>query len=52
MRINLDASRVLLDTCCALGHAPKLVFTSLVAICGGRLPSVVRDDTALKPRVF
>jgi len=50
MRINLDASRLLLDTCRALGHAPKVVFTSSVAVYGGRLPDLVRDDTALNPR--
>jgi nucleoside-diphosphate-sugar epimerase len=50
MRINLDASRLLLDTCRALGHAPKVVFTSSVAVYGGGLPALVRDDTALNPR--
>jgi nucleoside-diphosphate-sugar epimerase len=50
MRINLDASRLLLDTCRELGHAPKVVFTSSVAVYGGKLPDVVRDDTALNPR--
>jgi nucleoside-diphosphate-sugar epimerase len=50
MRINLDASRLLLDTCRALGHKPKVVFTSSVAVYGGALPDVVQDGTALSPR--
>jgi nucleoside-diphosphate-sugar epimerase len=50
MRINLDATRLLLDICRELGHRPKLVFTSSVAVYGGQLPAVVRDDTALNPR--
>lgn len=50
MRINLDASRALLDTCRALGHRPRVVFTSSVAVYGGPLPDTVRDDTALNPQ--
>ncbi|MES2759320.1 MAG: D-erythronate dehydrogenase [Pseudomonadota bacterium] len=50
MRINLDASRLLLDIARELGHKPKVVFTSSVAVYGGKLPAVVRDDTALSPR--
>jgi nucleoside-diphosphate-sugar epimerase len=50
MRINLDASRLLLDICRELGHAPKVVFTSSVAVYGGKLPDVVQDHTALNPR--
>lgn len=50
MRINLDASRALLDTCRVNGNRPKVVFTSSVAVYGGKLPDVVQDDTALNPR--
>ncbi|CAB3837037.1 D-erythronate dehydrogenase [Achromobacter piechaudii] len=50
MRINLDASRALLDVCRALGHRPRVVFTSSVAVYGGDLPATVRDDTALNPQ--
>ena len=50
MRINLDASRLLLDICRELGHKPKVVFTSSVAVYGGKLPDVVQDNTALNPR--
>ena len=50
MRINLDASRALLETCRALGHRPRVIFTSSVAVYGGDLPETVRDDTALNPQ--
>lgn len=50
MRINLDASRLLLDVCRELGHKPKVVFTSSVAVYGGQLPEVVQDSTALNPQ--
>ncbi len=50
MRINLDASRALLDVCRALGHQPRVIFTSSVAVYGGDLPDTVRDDTALNPQ--
>ncbi len=50
MRINLDASRALLETCRALGHQPRVIFTSSVAVYGGTLPDIVRDDTALNPQ--
>lgn len=50
MRINLDASRQLLEVCRARGHRPRVVFTSSVAVYGGALPEIVSDDTALDPR--
>ncbi len=50
MRINLDASRALLDACRLRGHRPKVVFTSSVAVYGGKLPALVKDDTALNPQ--
>jgi D-erythronate 2-dehydrogenase len=50
MRINLDASRLLLETCRMRGHRPRVVFTSSVAVYGGEMPYVVRDDTALNPQ--
>jgi nucleoside-diphosphate-sugar epimerase len=50
MRINLDASRALLETCRARGHKPRVIFTSSVAVYGGALPETVRDDTALNPQ--
>jgi nucleoside-diphosphate-sugar epimerase len=50
MRINLDAARLLLETCCEVGHKPKIIFTSSVAVYGGSLPEVVLDTTALNPQ--
>ncbi len=50
MRINVDASRRLLEVCRGLGHCPKIVFASSVAVYGGDLPAVVLDTTALTPQ--
>jgi nucleoside-diphosphate-sugar epimerase len=50
MRINLDASRLLLDACRRSGHRPRVVFTSSVAVYGGKLPETVLDSTALNPQ--
>jgi len=50
MRINVDASRQLLDLCRGLGHRPKFVFASSVAVFGGELPAIVPDTTALAPQ--
>jgi len=49
MRINLDATRELLELCRKLGHKPRFIFTSSVAVFGGKLPAVVQDDTAPTP---
>jgi D-erythronate 2-dehydrogenase len=50
MRINLDASRLLLEICRQRGHQPRVLFTSSVAVYGGELADVVRDDTVLNPQ--
>lgn len=50
MRVNLDASRSLLELCRRAGRRPRVVFTSSVAVYGGTLPPVVTDDTPLNPR--
>lgn len=50
MRINLDATRHLLEVCRRGGRCPKLLFTSSVAVYGGQLPAVVQDSTALSPK--
>ena len=50
MRINLDATRLLLDICRGRGHCPRVVFSSSVAVYGGDLPAVVIDTTALNPQ--
>jgi len=50
MRVNLDASRLLLEACRAAGTRPRVLFTSSVAVYGGTLPAVVTDATPLDPR--
>jgi nucleoside-diphosphate-sugar epimerase len=50
MRVNLDATRRLVDACRALPSAPRLVFTSSVAVYGGALPDPVTDETPLRPQ--
>ncbi len=50
MRVNLDATRYLLERCRACASPPKFVFASSVAVFGGRLPDIVPDDAALTPQ--
>lgn len=50
MRVNVDASRLLLDVCRARGHHPRFVFTSSVAVYGGTLPELVQESFALAPQ--
>lgn len=50
MRVNLDATRVLLDACRQQGHAPKLVFASSLAVFGGELPARVPENLAPLPQ--
>src|SRR3954466_8422503 len=50
MRMNVDATRSLLELCRAAGNRPRVVFTSSVAVFGGDLPPVLNDTTALNPQ--
>ena len=50
MRVNLDATRNLLEACRALGTPPRLVFSSTVAVFGADLPDVVPEDSVLQPQ--
>lgn len=50
MRVNVEATRDLLEVCRARGHRPRVVFTSSVAVYGGNLPAVVPESTALTPQ--
>jgi len=50
MRVNLDATRALLERCRKLTHPPKVVFTSSLAVFGGVLPDPVRDDSPIMPQ--
>jgi nucleoside-diphosphate-sugar epimerase len=49
-RVNVDATRALLERCRALSSPPRLVFASSVAVFGGTLPDRVPDDQALTPQ--
>jgi nucleoside-diphosphate-sugar epimerase len=50
MRVNVDGTRALLETCRALGTSPRFVFSSTIAVFGGDLPPVVPEDLALTPQ--
>jgi len=50
MRVNLDATRLLLERCRTLAAPPKFVFTSSLAVFGGTLPDPVPDDAPLTPQ--
>jgi nucleoside-diphosphate-sugar epimerase len=50
MRINVDATRLILDLCRARGDRPRVVFTSSVAVYGGNLPETVPETMALTPQ--
>jgi nucleoside-diphosphate-sugar epimerase len=50
-KVNLDATRDLLEACRLAGHRPKFVFASSVAVYGGRPPDPVTDETPPLPRL-
>ncbi len=50
MRVNLDATRLLLERCRTLAAPPKFVFTSSLAVYGGPLPDPVPDDAPVTPQ--
>ena len=50
MRVNLDATRLLLERCRQLAAPPKFVFTSSLAVFGGPLPDPVPDDAPVTPQ--
>ena len=50
MRINLDATRILLEQARINGNRPRFVFTSSVAVFGGELPAKVLDSTPATPQ--
>ena len=50
MRVNVDATRRLLERCRALDAPPRFVFASSLAVFGGTLPDPVRDDAPLMPQ--
>src|SRR3954470_7749618 len=50
-KVNLDATRDLLEACRLAGHCPKFVFASSIAVYGGSLPDPVTDETPPLPRL-
>lgn len=50
MRVNVDATRILLERCRRLSRPPKFVFTSSLAVFGGPLPEPVADDAPVTPQ--
>ena len=50
-KVNLDATRDLLEACRLAGHRPKFVFASSIAVYGPPLPDPVTDDTPAAPRI-
>ena len=50
MRVNLDATRALLERCRKCTKPPKLVFASSLAVFGGALPDPVPDDAPVTPQ--
>jgi nucleoside-diphosphate-sugar epimerase len=50
-KVNLDATRDLLEACRLCGHCPRFVFASSIAVYGGALPDPVTDDTPPAPRI-
>src|SRR5579872_1501054 len=50
MRVNVDGTRTLLEVCRARASRPRFVFSSTVAVFGGRMPAVVPETLALRPQ--
>jgi D-erythronate 2-dehydrogenase len=50
-KVNLDATRDLLEACRLNGHCPRFIFASSIAVYGGRVPDPVTDDTPASPRI-
>lgn len=48
-RINLDATRYLLEAARGAGHCPKIIFTSSVAVFGAPFPDWIPDDYFTTP---
>ncbi len=50
MRVNLDATRTLLERCRRLTAPPKFIFASSLAVFGGTLSDPVEDTAPLTPK--
>ncbi len=49
MRVNVDATRAVLERVRALGRGARLLMTSSVAVFGGALPRIVPDSQVWRP---
>ena len=49
-KVNLDATRLVLEACRQQPAPPRVIFTSSVAAFGGDLPEIVTDATAATPQ--
>lgn len=49
-KVNLDATRDLLEACRLAGHCPKFIFTSSIAVYGPGTPQIT-DETPPAPRL-
>ena len=49
MRVNVEATRSLLEACRLMRNAPRFVFASSIAVFGGPLPDIVPEDMAVRP---
>jgi D-erythronate 2-dehydrogenase len=50
-KVNLDATRDLLEACRLGARSPKFVFASSIAVYGGDLPDPITDGTPAAPRL-
>ena len=50
MRVNVDATRQLLERCRACAAPPRFLFASSLAVFGGSLPDPVPDDAPVTPQ--
>jgi len=50
MRVNVDGTRYLLETCRRAKNPPRFIFTSSVAVYGGPLPAVVPEEAPVWPQ--
>ncbi len=50
MKVNFDITRNLLEICRNVSSKIKFIFTSSLAVFGGKLPDVITDQTAVTPQ--
>jgi D-erythronate 2-dehydrogenase len=50
MRVNVDATRVLLEAARAAGRRPRFVFSSSLAVFGPTFPEAITEWTAVRPQ--